>query len=547
MQTTTRISLAAVTAAVVAIAGLVRSAACAETSSAKAPPATAPPAEASKSLPPLPKSDAGRRLPLDQKAPFRWVPIRPQVTITSKPTAEATTDGTSADPGEGAALKVDYHRARSTASGVAFPLPAFSLDGMDAVTLTLGATPDMRILVTLTDAEGVVWAFSPIRAGAQATESVLALDELRPDRWQNAGKTIPATPTLASMKLLTVLDISGHMGAAEVDCTWTIDSIELRAADAAGSTGAPDSSGAARSGGSSEPDTKKSSTPANGADSTRSGTDGAGASAENAGAGSGASFVEAQNAFFDALQRNPQRRDEAIAMLDAAVAARPDAGRPALLLGAAHLWASGDTATPEAEVLGHLRLAEASFARAMELMPEDERISSWFHSSRYFIAVREGRLADAERERALLRAVTDQDPGFHSVAFGVISFDEARDSAAFTDAVTFARRGFASARSGDSVITNGSRWPFTTQGYLVGYADLLARAGDLAGAEDALIIADARSETATWPHRALIDERLDTLRDRVARWSDDSPTNDPAFAWAARSATSCVICHAAAR
>ena len=50
---------------------------------------------------------------------------------------------------------------------------------------------------------------------------------LRPDPFQNAGKTVPAAPDLASMTMLTVLDISGHMGGKSEDCTWRVESLAV--------------------------------------------------------------------------------------------------------------------------------------------------------------------------------------------------------------------------------------------------------------------------------------------------------------------------------
>jgi hypothetical protein len=125
----------------------------------------------------------------------------------------------------------------------------------------------------------------------------------------------------------------------------------------------------------------------------------------------------------------------------------------------------------------------------------------------------------------------------------MIAWDEPTASPAFADAVAFARRAFECGRVSSSTTSNSDRWPFNVQGFLVGYADLLARAGDVGAAEEALMVAAARSDTAQWPRKAMVDDRLETLRNRVARFADADPANDPPFAWASRGPDSCVLCH----
>jgi hypothetical protein len=69
------------------------------------------------------------------------------------------------------------------------------------------------------------------------------------------------------------------------------------------------------------------------------------------------------------------------------------------------------------------------------------------------------------------------------------------------------------------------------------------KAGDVAGAELALVVADARDSTAQWPHRHLIVDRLSTLQERAALYADDETANDPPFALQA-GVLSCAACHA---
>ena len=48
---------------------------------------------------------------------------------------------------------------------------------------------------------------------------------LLPDPFQNAGKRVPERPDWSDLRMLTILDIGGFLGAPAVDCTWRIESL----------------------------------------------------------------------------------------------------------------------------------------------------------------------------------------------------------------------------------------------------------------------------------------------------------------------------------
>lgn len=461
---------------------------------------------AARALPPLPRRGAAASLPLDQRAANRWNPINPAVALTTSTASDSTA----------ARLEVTYTRARGRAFGVAFMLPFGTTASAESLRLGVRSEPAQRLVVCLTDADGFVWSFPSVKAEDSFSMHTLRFDSLKPDRFQNGGRTAPKAPDLSALGMLTILDISGHMGAAEADCRWTIDTAEIISAPCAAVEAAPASAPAGEPIG----------------------------AAPVVGGGTPNPAHAARELFFEALQRTPTRRPEAIAALSTVIGANPHDGRSTLLLGAAHLWAAADLATPESELTNHLSTAIRHFDRAAELLPVDDRIASWQWSARGFLARREGRSADVAAAIAGLRPHAESDPCFHSVAYGMLAWGEPTSSDAFTSAVDFANRAFDCGRDGGTSGSNGPRWPYSVQGFLVGYADLLTRAGDGDGAEAALLVAAARAETAQWPHRALIDDRLDALKDRIARFSDADTTNDPRFAWADRSSDSCVLCHA---
>ena len=138
-----------------------------------------------------------------------WHPVRAGVAITPA-------DG-------GAAMSVTYHRTRGKPAGVAFHLTPTASERLSTIALRMSAAPDQRLSVCLTDGKGVVWTFPTIKALGDVGEFTLSASEIKPDPFQNAGKEVPAQPDWSSMRMLTILDITGFMGAAEADCSWRIE------------------------------------------------------------------------------------------------------------------------------------------------------------------------------------------------------------------------------------------------------------------------------------------------------------------------------------
>jgi len=194
------------------------------TSASGLPAATSPdknlsPAAISGMLPPLPTTDRGWRVPLGVDRPFAWTPIRDEVNVTVPQEANA-------DRLVDATLRIEYGRTPQTAGGVAVILPAGACADLDMLVVRMSATPAQRLFVSLTDRDGIVWTFPTFRASAEVTKFELSIDDLKPDAFQNRGKSVPATVDLEAIVMLTIVDISGYMGAPAVDCAWSIASVE---------------------------------------------------------------------------------------------------------------------------------------------------------------------------------------------------------------------------------------------------------------------------------------------------------------------------------
>lgn len=247
--------------------------------------------------------------------------------------------------------------------------------------------------------------------------------------------------------------------------------------------------------------------------------------------------------FWDAFQHHPERRSDAIARLSARALAQDATAKEVLYTGLAHLWALAEGGGDTVQSHAHAVLAEHWLARAEAAAPADPRIAGWRQSAAWAIADAEHDEAARRAAVARLEALAQAEPCFHSVPLGIVAFDLPRTHQGFTTALAAMEAAFAcGAASGGQ---DRPKWPHNVAGYLVALADFRLKAGDLAGAEAALVIAEARESTAHWPHRRLLDERLLALRERAVLYADADPANDPPFAL--RSGTvSCSACHAAA-
>ena len=252
---------------------------------------------------------------------------------------------------------------------------------------------------------------------------------------------------------------------------------------------------------------------------------------------------EAIDCFWEAFQHHPERRDEAIARLSSRALAADATAQEVLYTGLAHLWAVAEGGGDVVRRHGHAVLAEHWLARAEAADPADSRIAGWRQSAAWAVADCQRDDAGRAAATARLEALAAADPCFHSVPLAIVAFDLPRTHPGFVRALAAMNAAFGCGeqRGGQ----DRPQWPHNVAGFLVALADCRLKAGDVAGAEAALVVAEARESTATWPHRQLLTTRLATLRERAARFADDDPANDPPFALRA-DAISCAACHAAA-
>ena len=246
--------------------------------------------------------------------------------------------------------------------------------------------------------------------------------------------------------------------------------------------------------------------------------------------------------FFDALQRHPGHRDEAIRQLTEVALNGKATPKEVLHLGLAHLWAAAEGLPSSPDSHQHAVLATHWLERAEALRPDDDRVPGWRLTAAWSVAKLEGRVEDAAAAIEGLLAQTEIDPCFNSVTLGIAAFDLPRESPSFQRALKAMNAGFDCGNEQGG--QDRPRWPHNVAGFLTALCDFRLKAGDVAGAETALVIAEARESHERWPHRQLVADRFASLKDRAARFANGDPNDDPAFALQ-RGGALCTVCHAA--
>jgi len=253
---------------------------------------------------------------------------------------------------------------------------------------------------------------------------------------------------------------------------------------------------------------------------------------------------------------------EVIAALERDAEQRTDDPEGTLALALAHLWAvaeAGRTPPPDPAVQGrHALAAEMHLRRARELRPDDARIDGWLGSVQIGIGRQLGIEAQVEAGFEEIARGVERDPAFNLfvAAFQHARRDRddpefARGAEAYFETAEVCGMGISAARpqlaqlAPDSAVasacTNGPAMPHNIEGFFVYGGDILLKTGDV-GVALALYENATRVEGySTWPHRAVIAQRLTDAAAWADRLTDEDPDNDPGLVW--DSGNQCVLCH----
>jgi len=259
--------------------------------------------------------------------------------------------------------------------------------------------------------------------------------------------------------------------------------------------------------------------------------------------------ADGEAAFFDTLYGTRNREEEAIALLGAAIAGNPSDGRSHFLLGMMHLFRAGQALTdytnPSAFVLEEVARAQVALDAAVPLSGADPRVPGFRGAATFLNAV----VNDDDELRALglqqLRDAIVLYPDFNNFSFlGAVAPAVPADDPLFLEALELVRLAIASGcgpLNEPEICGNEGKAPHNVQGAFLMFGDMYAKAGN---ATQALVYYRFGLQLPgkdTWPFRAAMEERIATVQDRVARWSDEDPSNDPPFA--GKGSEACAICH----
>lgn len=262
-----------------------------------------------------------------------------------------------------------------------------------------------------------------------------------------------------------------------------------------------------------------------------------------------AAAAAGEEAFFDTLDGTANREEESIALLSAAVSGNPDDGRSFFLLGMMHLYRVGqnlpDYDNPSEFVLAEAALAQTALDQAVPLSVEDIRVPGFRGAATYLRGVVE----KDEALRALglmqLREAIELYPDFNNFSFlGAVAPIVSRNDPLFLEALELVRQAIASGcgpLTQPEICGNEGKAPHNIQGAMMMFGDMYAKAGDRNQALAYYNLGLGLLGGETWPFRSAMEERIAAVDDRVARWADEDPDNDPPFA--GNGPESCAICH----
>lgn len=237
---------------------------------------------------------------------------------------------------------------------------------------------------------------------------------------------------------------------------------------------------------------------------------------------------------YQALHGDVTVRQQALDTLKQATLEHPDHARAFLFFGMCSLSALVEDGTFAA-----FADVEPSLARAYELAPDDHRIAGWIGT----VKVATARITGAGLDEAIaaMIAAADLYPEFNNVSLAIafspsFGLDTPYPRMAIDRLEAIGDCGLIDARC-----RNNPAAPHNLSGSLMLFGDVYARVGErdrALGYYSQALVADGAD---SWPYRAEAQAAVDELDERLARFTDGDPMNDPTFF--ATGPASCRGCH----
>ncbi len=275
---------------------------------------------------------------------------------------------------------------------------------------------------------------------------------------------------------------------------------------------------------------------------------------------------EAHDTFWQTFRSEDMNRAvEATQKLEDAYQAHPRHANNTLLLGLSRLWLLAEAeripSLSEAEIPALAFSSLTALQEARALAPNDHRIYSWLGPVMYGTAVATGNEEMAAEATALLDEGVALYPEFNLftraqqnsvAAVGSPELATAVDDVwasielcigqqverAPSEIVAFVNQNTANA---PRACGNSPLAAHNTEGFLLFFAELLAKVGETALARTTLEVLPQVPDYDAWPYRHLVAEQLANLEARVALFQNEDPSDDPVLI--SETSYSCSYCH----
>ena len=262
--------------------------------------------------------------------------------------------------------------------------------------------------------------------------------------------------------------------------------------------------------------------------------------------------AEGEAAFWDTLWADQERSDEALRLLEQAVRQDPRDGRSQFLLGMLHLYRS----TEACAEFDFLHLCDAAKAeglaaqepldRASELLARDSRVPGFRAATSYANGFEQHDAARLLLGMQQIEAAIDANPLFNSFdAFAVVApilpASDPYYQNRILPLVDLIFRSAACVGKLPEICNDTGMAPHNIEGTTLLLGDIAAKGGRLASAQLWYTIGQTFGHSMAYRYQGYLDERLRNAADRVMRYQDADPTNDPPLIGGGGG--SCIYCH----
>jgi len=259
--------------------------------------------------------------------------------------------------------------------------------------------------------------------------------------------------------------------------------------------------------------------------------------------------AEGERAFFATLHGTTMGEDETIALLESAVRDDPTDGRSYFLLGMTHMFRFArnvaDYHNVSAALQQEIAAAQAALDHAVPLQPQDRRVPGFRGAATFThgIASHDTRLTTLGLTQ--LRESIALYPEFNNFSFmGTVGNVVAPTDPLFSEALGYVGdplKGSCTPFTEPEICGNAGKAPHNVEGALLLFGDLFAKNGDVRQARFYYQLSLSFATNSTWRFKSVVENRLQTVAQRVALYADDDPSNDPPLAGYRDEA--CAMCH----